>query len=214
MLRPILLALFSGVFGVLLCFGGYRFFMVMLPVWSFFAGLWLGAKAVFLLLGGGFLATTTGLTVGLVLGVLLAIFCWQFYEVGVALMGAATGALFGSSIMAILGFQQGTLPALVALGAGLVLGVLTYVRNWQKYIVMLLSAQGGANALVLSLLLLNGRVSIEDLKNAGNTLLPIFQDSWFWLLLWTGLAIAGFLYQLRRYRSVEFAQQEFVRFWM
>ncbi|GAB4133331.1 MAG: hypothetical protein Fur0046_03990 [Cyanobacteria bacterium J069] len=213
MLKPLLLALFSGLFGVLLCFAGYRFFMIMLPVWSFFAGLWLGAKAVFLLLGGGFLATTTGLTVGLVLGILLAVFCWQFYEVGVALMGAATGALFGASVMAILGFQQGPLPALVALGSGLVLGGLTYVRHWQKYLVMVLSAQGGANALVLSLLL-NGRVSIEGLKDAGNTLGPIFQDSWFWLLLWTGLAIAGFFYQIRRYRQVEFAKGEFVRFWM
>ncbi|MGQ9872132.1 hypothetical protein [Leptodesmis sp.] len=65
---------------------------LMLPVWSFFGGLWLGAKGVNLLFGGGFLATSTGLTIGLGLGILLAIFSWQFYELGVAFLGAVIGA--------------------------------------------------------------------------------------------------------------------------
>ena len=63
MLVTITLALFSVLLGAAILLAGYRFFLVMLPIWGFFGGLWLGAYAVTLILGTGFLATTTGLVV-------------------------------------------------------------------------------------------------------------------------------------------------------
>ena len=213
MLREVLFALFSIVFGILLCFYGYRFFMVMLPIWSFFGGFWLGARGVKLLLGEGFLATATGLTVGLVLGVLLAIFAWQFYQIGVALVGAITGAWLGSGLADVLGFERGTIPLIAAIGGALLVGGVTYARHWQKYLVMGLSAVGGANSLVLAALLLMGRVSLRSLQGSGTAIDPVLRDSWLWLLLWLGLAIAGILVQLRSYRETTFAKAEFVKYW-
>jgi hypothetical protein len=212
MLREVLFALFSIVFGVLLCFYGYRFFMVMLPIWSFFGGFWLGAKGVKLLLGEGFLATATGLTTGLVFGVVLAIFAWQFYHVGVALVGAITGAWLGSGLADVLGFERGSIPVIAAIVGAVLLGGVTYARHWQKYLVMGLSAVGGANSLVLAALLLLGRVSLRSLQGAGTAIDPVLQDSWFWLLLWLVLAIAGVLVQLRSYRETTFAKAEFVKY--
>ncbi len=197
----------------MLCFGGYRFFTIMLPVWAFFGGLWLGAKAVFVLLGGGFLGTATGLTVGLVIGVLLAIFSWQFYVFGLSLVGAIIGAWLGSGLMSHLGFETGVLHALIALGCAIVLGFLTYLRNWQDELITGLSAIGGANAIVLALLLLLGRVSVAGLQGAGTAISPILHDSPAWLFLWLGLTIAGIIYQRRVFREVTFTNQEFFKYW-
>lgn len=213
MLKTLFLALFSGIFGVLLCFAGYRFFTVMLPVWAFFGGLWLGAKAVFVLLGGGFLGTATGLTVGLVLGILLAIFSWQFYVFGLSLVGAIAGAWLGSGLMSSLGYETGALHALVALGFGIVVGILTYLRNWQDEIITGLSAIGGANSIVLALLLVLGRVSIAGLQGAGTAIAPILRDSPGWFALWLGIAIAGIIVQRRAYREATFHSAEFYKYW-
>jgi hypothetical protein len=213
MLQTIFLSIVAAFFGSLLCFGGYRFFMVMLPVWSFFAGLWIGAAGFHILFGDGFLSAVTGITFGLILGVLLAIFCWQFYALGVAILGAIVGAWFGAGLMHALGFGPGFLTALVSLGTAFVVGVLTYVRDWQKYLVMILTSIFGANALVLAMLLPIGRVSIEGLQDAGSAIRPILQDSWFWSLLWLGLAIAGIYIQTQNFRRVAFHRDEFVKYW-
>lgn len=213
LIKTVFLALFSGIFGLLLCFGGYRFFTVMLPVWAFFGGLWLGAKAVFVILGGGFLGTTTGLTVGLVLGILLAIFSWQFYVFGLALVGAIVGAWLGSGLMSYLGFETGAAHALVALGCAIALGFLTYTRHWQDELITGLSAIGGANAIVLACLLLLGRVSITGLQGAGTAISPILRDSPLWLALWLGLAVTGIIFQRRTFREVTFRNEEFFKYW-
>jgi hypothetical protein len=213
LLQTAVLALFSGIFGLLLCFAGYRFFTVMLPVWAFFGGLWLGAKAVFVLLGGGFLGTTTGLTMGLVLGILLAIFSWQFYVFGLSLVGAIVGIWLGSGLMSYLGYETGTLHALVALGCGILLGILTYLRQWQDELITGLSAVGGANAIVLALLLLLGRVSVTGLQGAGTAISPILRDSPTWLALWLAVAGAGVIFQRRTFQAATFRNEEFFKYW-
>lgn len=213
MLNGILFALFAALLGAVLCFWGYRVFMIMLPVWSFFGGLWLGAKGVKLLFGGGFLATSTGLTVGLVLGILLAVFSWQFYELGAALLGAVIGVWLGYGVMNWFGFESGAVPVLAALVCGLVLGGVTLVRHWQQYVVMGLSAIAGANALMLALLLLIGRVSMQGLQGAGSAIRPVLGDSFGWLFLWLGIAIAGVIVQARAYRRFTFVKEEFVKYW-
>lgn len=214
MAKEIILAIFSILFGACLCFWGYRLFMVMLPIWSFFGGLWLGAKGVNILLGEGFLATATGLTTGLVLGILLAIFSWQFYDLGVAWLGAIIGAWVGSNIMEALGFgNTDSLTILVAAGCAIALGILTYIRHWQQFLVMIVSAIAGANAIVVGFLLMNGRVSIEGLRGAGSAIRPILGDSFLWLVVWFGLAIAGIIFQFRSYRQFTFFKEEFVKYW-
>jgi len=213
LIKTLFLALFSGLFGLLLCFGGYRFFTIMLPVWAFFGGLWLGTKAVSVLLGSGFIGTATGLTVGLVLGILLAVFSWQFYVFGLSLVGAILGAWLGSGLMTYLGFETGVLHALVALGCAIALGLLTYFRKWQDELITGISAIGGANFMVLALLLLLGRVSIEGLQGAGTAISPILRDSPGWLALWLGVAIAGIIVQRRNFQEVTFSNEEFYKYW-
>src|SRR6187551_1705396 len=46
-------------FGTLLLFGGYRFFMFLLPIWGFIFGFGLGAQTIQALFGDAFLATVT-----------------------------------------------------------------------------------------------------------------------------------------------------------
>jgi hypothetical protein len=209
----ILVALFALVLGGFFLLWGYRIFLVMLPIWGFFAGFWLGAQVTMLLFGDGFLATTTGWVVGFVTGLVFALFSYLFYTFGVALVAAAIGAALVSGFMALLGLESGIMVLILALIGAVVLAGVTLVYNLQKYVIIILSAIGGANALVLSVLLLFGRVTIDDLSASGSAIAPIIQDSWFWAIAWIVLAVIGIVYQIRTNRTYTFVKEQHVEGW-
>jgi hypothetical protein len=206
-------ALFALIFGLAFCFAGYRVFLVMLPIWGFFAGFWLGAEATSLLLGTGFLATTTGWVIGFVVGLLGAVLSYLFYMLGVGLLAAAFGWAMGAGFMNALGFDPGLLTAMVGIIAALMMAGLVVLLNIQKYVIIAITAIGGANAIVLSGLLLFGRVSLEELRGAGNAIAPILQDSWFWLVIWLALGAAGLIVQIMTNRTYVFDREQYQEGW-
>ncbi len=54
--------------GSLIAFGGYRLFLILLPIYGFFFGLSFGAHSVQALFGDGFLSTTTSWVIGFFAG--------------------------------------------------------------------------------------------------------------------------------------------------
>ena len=83
------------LFGAIICFGGYRFFLILLPFWGFFFGFGLGAQTVQALLGDAFFATVTSWVVGFVLAVAFAVLSYLFYIVAVALIAGLAGLRTG-----------------------------------------------------------------------------------------------------------------------
>ena len=64
-------SLIALLFGLAVCFAGYRFFLALLPIWGFFFGFALGAQALQALFGIGILATTGLGGAGLIVGTLV-----------------------------------------------------------------------------------------------------------------------------------------------
>ena len=212
-MNTILIALFALVLGGFFLLWGYRIFLVMLPIWGFFAGFWLGAQTTSLLFGAGFLATTTGWVVGFVAGLIFALLSYFFYMFGVALIAAAVGAALVTGFLGLFGLESGFLVLVAALIGAVVVAGLTIVLNLQKYVIIIFTAVGGANALILSVLLLFGRVSIDDLSAAGSAIRPVLQDSWFWAIAWIVLAVAGIIFQIRTNRTFVFVKEDHVQGW-
>ena len=151
MLATITLALFAVFLGAAILLAGYRFFLVMLPIWGFFGGLWLGAYVVTLIFGTGFLATTTGLVVGFVVGIVGAVLSYLFYMVGVLIIAGAFGGSLASGIMGALGFDPGLIMAIVSIVAALIAAGLTLLLNLQKLVLIVLTAMAGAVLVVLAI---------------------------------------------------------------
>jgi len=85
------MALIALVFGLLVVFGGYRLFLVLLPIWGFFAGFLVGSQAVFFIFGDAFLGTITGWVVGFFVGLLFAVLSYLFYIFAVAVISFTAG---------------------------------------------------------------------------------------------------------------------------
>jgi hypothetical protein len=213
MLTTIILALFAVLLGAAFCFVGYRFFLVMLPIWGFFAGLWLGAYTVTLIFGTGFLATTTGLVVGVVVGIIGAVLSYLFYLVGVVIVAAALGGALGSGIMGALGFDPGLVTAIVAIVSALVAVALTLLLNLQKYVIIIFTSMAGAVLFVMAGMLLFGQITVLDLQSGASVVGPIFKGYWTWAIAWLVLTVAGVVVQLRTAKAYAFTKEDYVEGW-
>jgi hypothetical protein len=213
MFATITLALFAVFLGAAILLAGYRFFLVMLPIWGFFGGLWLGAYAVTLIFGTGFLATTTGLVVGFAVGIIGAVLSYLFYIVGVLIIAGAFGGALASSIMSALGFDPGLIMAIVTIVSALIAAGLTLLLNLQKLVLIVLTAMAGAVLVVLAGMLAFGQVTVADLQAGGNAIQPIFEGSWFWGIVWLVLAVVGVVVQIRANRTYVFTRDMYVEGW-
>lgn len=193
-----LLSLVALGFGLALLLIGYRFFLLLLPIWGFVAGLWLGAQSISWILGEGFFAGVTGLAVGFLVGLILAALSYLFYAVGILLLGAFFGYWFSSFLLYALGFSPGFFVSIASIIAAIVFATLTVLLDVKKHLVIIITAFSGAGAILIAILLLTSRITLDNIQTgAAETLRMIFDESIFWLLLWLFLSIASIVFQER-----------------
>lgn len=212
MLATIFVVLLAALIGLAALLWGYRFFLVLLPIWGFFAGLWLGVTGTTMLLGDGFFWTASGIIIGVIIGLIAAVLSYLFFLVGVAIFTAAIGGMLGSGLMGALGFDPGFLTTIVTILSAVAAAFLALIWNLQKYVITALTAVGGAALLVTAFMLLFGQVNLPDVQ-AGNLLEPIFASSWVWILAWLVLFVVGFVFQIRRDREFQFSKEQYIENW-
>jgi hypothetical protein len=179
------------VSGLLACFGGYRLFRIVLAIYGFI----LGAAIASSVMGPG---EGTAMIVGAVVGGLAgAVLLNLAYFVGVALIGAAAGALLLHGFWARFGTGDphvGLVVVCAVLGA-------VIATNLQRWVIILATASGGAWTLIVGASALMGD---RAAKVAAAT-----KDVWVfypmnlepgrrWLVgVWLLIAIAGVIVQAR-----------------
>jgi hypothetical protein len=203
LLCAVVVALLVGIWA---CFSGYRFFLILLPIWGFIAGFLLGAGAMETLFGVGFLSMVTSWIVGFVLGLILATLSYFFWFIGVAIFAGSFGFSLGAGFMYLLGFNPGLLSWLVGISAAIVVALLVLLLNVQKWFIVVITAFGGATAIIGSILLMFGRVPLEEFSR--NAVRLVIDDSWLWIVVWLVLAVAGIVTQARTTSSWELALEE------
>jgi hypothetical protein len=173
---------------------GLKAFTILLPIWAFFAGLLTGAHWAMTFLGEGFLGTTTSWIIGLVLGIVLAALSYLWYYAAITLLGGIVGYSLGAGIMEALGFE-GFLQVVVGVLAGAAVAVLVFVTATPIFLVILLTALGGAAAVVNGVLIFLGRIQVEDLQSGLTQ--GLLTDGVIGVVAFIVVAALGFLYQVR-----------------
>jgi len=211
-MQIIFISIIVFLLGLAMLVYGYRIFLVLLPVFGFFAGFWLGADITSLFLGTGFLGSIAGWVAGFILGLIFAFFSYMFFKfaIGVQAMiitySIVTG-LFGAF------FEPGILSTATGVTFAVIVMILTFALNLQRYVVIVITSIVGSNAILLSALLLFGRVTLQELQTSGTSIIPIVRDSWLWLLVWLVLAGVGVWGQVRANRTYEFLPETYMEGW-
>ncbi len=189
------------LFGTAVCFGGYRLFLVLLPIWGFLFGFGLGAQIVQGMFGTAFLATTASWIVGFILALLFAVLSYLFYAAAVGVLAASLGYGIG---LAIMGMFNANLT-FITLGVSLTLAIgfigATFYFNLAKYVIIVATAVGGAGVAIITLVA--GVGAVQLLRLVESPMRTLLADSPLWLLLFLLMAVAGIALQVQMNRTVE-----------
>jgi hypothetical protein len=199
------------LFGLAVCFAGYRLFLMLLPIWGFFVGFAVGAGVVTALFGQGFLSTVTGWVSGFAVGLVFAVLSYFFYIVGVALFSGSVGYALGAGLVHLFFPNSLLIAFIVGIVGALIVIALTLALNLQKVVIVTVTAIGGASAVLTSVLLFLGRIQLADL--GGNPVQPVLRDSIFWFIIWIVLAAIGFGSQIATTSSYELDTEGRTRAW-
>lgn len=194
-LEGIVIGLLGVALGAAFAFAGFRFFLILLPIWGLFTGFMVGAGATAMLLGEGFLGSVLAIGVGVVVAIIFAVLSYLYWWGAVAVIGGALGYWVAHWLLVAIGFaDDGFVTTLIALAAGVAVAVLALVVNAPKYIAIILTAFAGASWLAAGVALFLGVVKTEDLTNGS--IAAIYTEGWLWIAIWGVVAAAGIIAQL------------------
>ena len=194
--------LIALLLGLVICFGGYRLFLFLLPIWGFFFGFALGAQTMQALFGVQFAATVTSWVVGFVVGAAFAVLAYLFYAIAVAILAGSIGYALGAGFMHLIGFNLGLLVWLVGIAVGVVVIIATFYFNIQKYVIIAATAIGGAGVIIGTLMFGVGGVAVVS-KLFENPIRLALQGSPILTILFLILAVAGIVLQITHTRDWE-----------
>jgi hypothetical protein len=187
------MTLIALLIGIAVCFNGYRWFLIILPIAGFVFGFGLGAQTLQALFGIGFLATATSWIVGFFVGLVFAVLSYLFYIVGVALVTGSWGYGLGVGLMGLIGLGTGLISWLVGMVFGVVVALLALGLNIQKWIIIAVTSFSGSGVIVGTLLFVLGKINPADLGTSA--VQQAISDSFLWLVLYLVLGILGFVGQ-------------------
>jgi hypothetical protein len=189
------------LFGSVLLFGGYRFFLFLLPIWGFVFGFGLGAGTVQALFGDALLSTATSWIVGFGMALVFAVLSYLLYFAAVGLLGASLGYWTGVGLMEAIGFEFGFLVWLVGIILGIIMGAAVLVLNIQKWVVIIATSLLGAGAIIGTFLFLFG--GVPGAQVLANPVRVALQGSPFWTINFIILAVFGFVAQYQTTKRYE-----------
>jgi uncharacterized protein DUF4203 len=192
--NELIVGLILIVLGAVVCFYGLRFFFILLPVWGFIAGFFLGAHVITSWLGQGFLQTVTGWIVGIVLGAVFAVASYFIWYIGAIIAAASFGGVLGEGLVSLFS-QNGALIWIGAVVGAVLVAIVTAMWFLPVYFVLINTAFSGAIALTVGLMLVLQRITLTQLS--GGEEFATVQAGWFWFLVALVLAVLGIIWQMR-----------------
>ena len=190
--------------GSLIAFGGYRLFLILLPIYGFFFGLSFGAHSVQALFGDGFLSTTTSWVVGFFVGLLFAVLSYLFWVFAVALIAGSLGYALVASFFGLFDADLTVLVWIVGVAVGVVFAFGTIVLNLQKVVVIVATGMIGAWAIIGTFLFLFTNATPERIADDGVQI--VLDNHPVWFLIFAVVAAIGIAFQFQVNRGYEIRQ--------
>lgn len=204
--EDIVIGILALVVGAMFCFRGAVAMRIVIALWGAFAGFLLGAGIVAGFDDAGFLGTAAAWIVAGAAAFVLGALAYAFYQLAVVLAMATIGFALGTTVMVAFGVTWSWAVILVGAVVGVLLAVITLAADLPTLILAVLSAFGGASAMVTGIMLLVDSISSDEFTRADAT--ELMHTSWWWYVLYLGLALVGMVAQFRHLGSTRGSMQD------
>ncbi len=181
---------------------GVRLFRLFLPLVGLVTGAaagFIGIQAVF---GTGAVATSTAIIVAVILGMILMLLSFAFFDIAVTVYIALLGAaIFGYLGVAIGLNAEGFLVFLLSVTGAIIAATAAIRSNASLAAVMLFTSFTGIAYVLAGAFLLSGGLSLDQLnsKGIGGSILEVVDQSFLWLLVWLGASLLAWQVQARAF---------------
>ena len=195
-------ALLSITIGLVATFFGYRLFRAVLPVFGFVVGAIVGAQAVSLVFGDGFLTTLLSIITAVVVGVVFGLLAYTFWALGVIIVVFGMGFAIGNALLPAFRIDNLELISwLIGVAVGLGFAAAAYVLRLPRAVVVAVTALWGAGSTLAGILIILGQIEPEDIGYGGVD--AVVSNSFIWLLAFVGLAVVGAVFQAMTTGDIE-----------
>jgi hypothetical protein len=193
-MNEVLVGLVAMSVGGLLCFGGAISSKMMLSFWGAFVGFLTGSGIVAASTGDGWLQTSMGWLIGLVLAAVMLLATYSFYELAlVSLLGSA-GFLLTAGVMSVFGADWNWTVGLVVALVGVVVALSSFAMEVPRNVLLAVSSLVGGLVFVQGLMVMVGVTGFLAFENGSAIMMP--SEAWGWLVTWLLVALAGASVQL------------------
>ena len=181
------------LFGLIVCFAGYRFFLILLPIWGFFFGFAFGTQTIQALFNQGPFTTVTSWVVGFVVALVFAVLAYLFYIAAVALIAGSLGYSVAVGLLMAIGMNMNFIVWLIGIVAGIALAVVVLKFNVQKWVIIIGTGILGAGVILGSFILMfNPAAQILE-----NPVQVVLKSSPFLMILFLVVAVVGIISQFK-----------------
>lgn len=194
-IEGIIIGLLAIGVGLAWAFYGLKVFTILLPIWAFFFGLLAGAQWGQDVFGQGFLSSVLSWGIGLVFGIVLAAISYFWYYAAVTIAGGAIGYALGVGFLDWLGIDSSFLGIVVGLVVGAVFAAVTFLLGVPAWLIVVFSGISGAAAAVNGVLILLGRIKVENLESG--LVDGLLTDTAIGVIAWIVLAVVAIFWQMR-----------------
>ena len=195
-------ALIAIAIGLVAVFFGYRLFRAVLPVFGFVVGAIVGAQAVNIVFGDGFLSTLLSIITAVVVGVVFGLLAYAFWALGVILVVFGMGFAIGTALLPAFGVDNLELVSwLIGAAVGLGFALAAYVLRLPRAIVVAVTALWGSGSTLAGILIILGQIEPERLGYGAVD--AVVSNSFIWLLAYLALAVVGAVFQAMTTSDVE-----------
>lgn len=207
----IVVGLVAIAIGAVWALYGLSAFKILLPIWAFAFGVLVGAQLGQDVLGEGFFSTVASWSIGIVFGLVLAAVSYTWYYAAVTIAAGALGYAFGVGFMDALRIDSSMIGVGVGLVVGAVLAIGTFAAGVPAFLVITFSAISGAAGIVNGVLILLGRIKVEDLHSG--LLGGLLSGGIVAVVAWIVISAVAVGYQLRKVNETSVAvRREAYRF--
>lgn len=173
---------------------GIKIFRILLPIVGLIAGIMVGFGGVQAVFGTGAISTTIAVVMAVVVGAIMALLSFLFYELAIIVLSIIVGASAFTYLGVAIGLGNlGFVLFLLGLAGGILGFIVAASSNLSVDFVIVVTSLLGVAYVMAGVMLLVGSISLDSLSNGG--IIPAVVDtvdqSFLWLFVWIAGSIIG-----------------------
>lgn len=190
---------------------GVKLFRVLLPLVGFIAGIMVGFGGVQAVFGTGAVSTTIAVVMAVIVGSIMALLSFLFYEIAIVVLSIILGASFMTYLGVAIGLENaGFILFLLGLAGGILGFMVAMSSNLSVSFVIVATSMLGVGYILAGVLLIVGAISLDDLSNGGiiPAVVETVDQSFLWLFVWIAGTIVSMNVQTAALKQ-EFMNDQF-----